>query len=328
MPSKITAAIAQGIETVLVGVLVVLCGPPLLCYWTFLGDPPSMCGTGRIQRRAEQEQIKRWKDLNIPPDLPPLPTARIDIRRRPVAKQPRSCYLLKLPLELRQCIYEQVLAGRLVSLEVIEANYHKYSVIRSRFYLPDDDLAHAPTRHPYANQISIALLRSCRQVYTEAVPILHRRNTFHIRASQLEVVVRSGLGEYCLPDIRSVYICHSFPCSSFWVEHPWRTVFGILQQMNLERVAFEFELEPTATELDPYRAEIDGSWGRSVLGLRNLCRLELWLDRSRIRSPPEDLVDKTELLAKLRELMIAPGADERYRIFLEQSKPTGKKADT
>lgn len=313
MPSTVSTAIAKGVRTFVECVAIALCWPCIGCLLC-MGGLKGPCGTRK--QYYNNERYRHWKPPKVPPNPPPLPATRIEIRQ-PLAEQPQCSHLLNLPLELRECIYEHVLSGRLISLQLVGSQHDEHCVVRSRYYRPVDDLSHGPTRGILpAERISPALLLSCRQVYAEALPILHQRNTFHFWASQLEVVVGSALGEYCLPDIRSVYIYHD----NVWAVHetrPWKDVFPILQQMSLGRVAFEFATEPELAELDPYVAVLDDSWARGVLGLRNLQRFELW-----IHNPREHLVDKT-LLTKLRQLMIGPGADERYRIFLKEYKIPG-----
>ncbi|KAJ7131387.1 hypothetical protein C8R44DRAFT_850126 [Mycena epipterygia] len=58
-------------------------------------------------------------NLYILPSPPSLPKDRIDIRQRPLAEQPLSCLMFRLPLELRQCIYEAVLGGNVIKLKLI-----------------------------------------------------------------------------------------------------------------------------------------------------------------------------------------------------------------
>ncbi|KAJ6567110.1 hypothetical protein B0H19DRAFT_1139480 [Mycena capillaripes] len=314
MPPSVCAAIAEGVEIFLTYAFIVLCLPCLLGLVCVNGGG-GKCGTQRANRHAYN---KRVKPPQIPPIPPPLPTIRIDIRRLPVAEQPESCHLLKLPRELRDCIYEQVLGGRLISLQLVGSQYQAYCVVRSQCYLPGDDLSHGPTRGILpAKRISTTLLRSCRQVYTEALRILHQRNTFHFWASQMEEVVRCGLGYYCLPDIHSIYIFHD-ELPPFHAR-PRKIVCALLQQMNLTRVAFEFAAEPELAELDPYCAVRDSTWGVCVLGLRDLRRLELWFNDGP-GDRPEHPVDRKVLLKRLKQLMMGPGADERYRVFLEEHK--------
>ncbi|KAJ7794763.1 hypothetical protein B0H14DRAFT_2922167 [Mycena olivaceomarginata] len=181
----------------------------------------------------------------------------------PVKEQPQSCYLLsRLPLELRQCIFEQVLSGRLIDLHVVDA--------------APRDVAPA-----VASKLSPALLHSCHQIYAEALPILHQCNTFSFYALQLKVLVCCRLGEYCLPDIHSVY---DEPSSE------WRDVFVLLHRMGLEHMVFELKAEPEMEELNLC---IDYSWAHHVLKLRNLRQLELWLYYY-------DAEEDTELVERLR----------------------------
>jgi hypothetical protein len=77
------------------------------------------------------------------------------------------------------------------------------------------------------------------------------RSTVHVWAFQLDDVVRCGLGEHALPDIRSVYISHHNLNTRPELEaFPWQSVFSLHWRMDPERVAFEFNKEPETTELD------------------------------------------------------------------------------
>ncbi|KAJ6578124.1 hypothetical protein B0H19DRAFT_1062661 [Mycena capillaripes] len=270
------------------------------------------CGTGRFKRR---------KTPKIPPigNLTPLSTNRIEIRHPPAASQPQSRHLLKLPLELRECIYEHALGGRLITIQIIESPRKEFSVIRSRFYLPPDGdgLAHSPTKDlPAERGIPTPLLLSCRQIYSEALPILHGHNTFHFWTNHLEPVIRCGLGYHTLLFIRSVYIFHP---GSIFQYGPWTGVFTILHHMSgLESVAFKFaasvEQFTVEPERDPFSAVLDSGWGRCVLGLRNLRRFELWFTPSPRVASPEYLMYKREFVERLQQLMTA-GRDERRRLL-------------
>ncbi|KAJ7041902.1 hypothetical protein C8F04DRAFT_1077688 [Mycena alexandri] len=245
--------------------------------------------------------------------MPPLPTTRIDIRQLPVANQPDSCHLLQLPLELRERIYEHILGGRLIIIELLPGEFEGVSAsIWTSYYLPVDGLDFTPIHSVFRAEsaaISPQFLLSCRQAYIEALPILHQRNTFHLPADHLETVVSGALGSYCLPDIRSVYLqCSSYPHadssylhgdSSYLHGDSSDAVVTLLQQMNLSRLAFEFQYFTLPEPQSP--------WGRCVLELRNLRRLEMWGNNK-------------DVVQKFRQLMIGPGADEKYRRFLEEQE--------
>jgi hypothetical protein len=84
-----------------------------------------------------------------------------------------------------------------------------------------------------------------------------------------------------------------------------------LQQMCLEGLAISFEGPiPQESSPDPYGAVLERSWARDILKLRNLSRLEFWFES-------EHPVYNKDLAERFRQLMIGPGADERYRAFLE-----------
>jgi hypothetical protein len=129
-----------------------------------------------------------------------------------------------------------------------------------------------------------------------------------MRAWQFELIVRSALGEYCLPDIRSVYIYYYWSRPP-WTSGSWTDTSALLQWMRLTRVAFEFGEGLAPQELD---SRIENSWASHVLELRSLHRLELWLNSH--HGAEED----PRPVERLRKLLTAPGADERYRLFLEQ----------
>jgi hypothetical protein len=185
--------------------------------------------------------------------------------------------------------------------------------VRSKHYaLPDDldtgtiSLGSEPT-----DMIPIALLLSCRQVYLEALHILHRYNTFHFLVHELEVIVHSALGGFCLPDIRSVYLCHN--CRTMYVP-PWAVVFPLLRKMGLRNLAFEFDFQLLEwTELTPKKDIFDTAWGRGLLTMRNLRALELFFTHG---DPPEHPLYRTNVAERFRKLMIEAGADKRYEDFL------------
>ncbi|KAJ6522276.1 hypothetical protein B0H19DRAFT_1386707 [Mycena capillaripes] len=311
MPSTASAAIAKSLGTFVEYFFITLCSHCLLCFLC-AGGGIGKCGTNRVRRR----QGRAPKTPRAPYHRP-LPTTRIDIRQLPIADQPQSRHLLKLPLELWESIYEHALGGRLITIRIAGSQHKKSCVVRSQFYLPEDDLAHDPAKGiPPAERICTTLLLSCRQVYSEALPILHGHNTFHFWTNELETIIRCGLGYYALPHIRSVYTFHyddMFQCPSTYL-------FAILRQMSLDRVAFEFLRRPEFTEPDIYSAALYSPWGRGVIGLRTLRRFELWFSCGREGSLT-DLVDEKDLVERLQQLMMA-GADERYRLLAQEGALT------
>ncbi|KAJ6567094.1 hypothetical protein B0H19DRAFT_1258248 [Mycena capillaripes] len=249
------------------------------------------------------------------PSSPPKP--RIDIRRLPQAEQPQSCRLLRLPLEVRQCIYEQVLGGRIVYLHFIA--FYK---VRAACYQPVDYPSVNPQKlDVLVDPLDTTLLRCCRKLYVEAQPILLQRNIFYFPVHQLEMIVLTGLGTHCLPDIRSVYLYHNYRSTQF--VPPWAAVFPLLQRMHFTHLMFEFKLDtriPLIQWFNSYIDILEGTWAQGVLGIRNLYQFGLFFKDG--DGPAEDLVCRKHIAEELRHLMVGTGADERYRNFLEKRGAT------
>lgn len=97
-----------------------------------------------------------------------------------------GCLLLnKLPLEIRLQIYEYVLGGNLIHLIQIP---RRIAHVRCRASRVPDHLrecrpASRIPNHPWLRSVSsanLAFLKTCRQIYMEAISILYTTNTFDI----------------------------------------------------------------------------------------------------------------------------------------------------
>ncbi|KAJ7131388.1 hypothetical protein C8R44DRAFT_57087 [Mycena epipterygia] len=289
---------------ILVCLGIIFCCPCVLIFLGFHAAAP---------RRGPRFRRRGLGPVNgayiYPLHLPSLPTNRIDIGRGPLAEQSAHCRLFLLPLEVRQCIYEAALGGRVICLKLVASR------VQSTCY---EAVEGGPnTLDVPADAIPAALLLSCRQVFLEALPILHRRNVFHITVHELQFVVFAGLGRHCLPDIRSIYLCHSYRLNTTYVP-PWAAVFDLLQQMRLDSLAFEFEVEKLqGTELDPGRSLLDSAWGSRVVHIRNLRRFEFFLKDG---DPPQYPLYRINAVQRLQELMIGTEADTRYKMLLEERR--------
>ncbi|KAJ7262058.1 hypothetical protein C8J57DRAFT_461707 [Mycena rebaudengoi] len=258
-----------------------------------------------------------------PADPHPLPTDRIDIHRRQseIKAQPENCLLLSLPLELRQLIFEAALGRRLLALGL----FPDWSEYEGRYVVVVDS----------ANRdLPVALLRTCRQVYIEALPVLHHRNTFQFDLWSFRAVVLGGLGLYSLPNIRSVRV----RIDHDWKEW-WAAMCRLLEGAGLADLVLDFRYRPDENILD----DMDSEWWCSLLRIRGLRTFVLrWeypppggiavLDaypagpaRDRLhalRVQQNSLIfgDEAEMgraMEELHALMVGPDADERYRSFLE-----------
>ncbi|KAJ6500818.1 hypothetical protein C8R45DRAFT_979219 [Mycena sanguinolenta] len=250
---------------------------------------------------------------------PPLPTARIDIRRRAMAEQPRSSRLLSLPPELRQLIYDHALGRRLVKIQLAASKYHKNYVFASTFYQPieDPDKIFEYQHQPLADDISVALLLSCRQIYLEALPILHRRNTFYFSVHDFHTVATAALGQYCLKDIRSVYLRDSSTAldKPLYFDSQWSTAFLLLRQMRLESLTIELPASVIVDETKPHPhdAVLDSGWGRGIVQVKGLRRFMLFFTSG---DPPLLPGFNNSFLGRLRAIITGEKADEYEGSFL------------
>ncbi|KAJ6562308.1 hypothetical protein B0H19DRAFT_1144128 [Mycena capillaripes] len=93
------------------------------------------------------------------------------MRRRTLWKQRPSFRLLELPLELRQCIYEYALGGRVIRLELV---IYAHPLPQRTGKVP-------------ADIIPAALLLTCRQAYIEALlpPDIRSIHIIHLHLNDL-----------------------------------------------------------------------------------------------------------------------------------------------
>ncbi|KAJ7881192.1 hypothetical protein B0H13DRAFT_2049943 [Mycena leptocephala] len=154
-----------------------------------------------------------------------------------------------------------------------------------------------------ADKIPIALLRTCRSVYAEVLPIIHTQNTFYFLLGDFPPAIRSGLGLYCLQDLRNVYL-YSHHLTTVLMNHPLR----ILQRMCLDTLTLEF-----AGQAHPRTFSVDVAWCRDLLTIRHLRNLEIFFRRG---NAPHYPFHRETVTQTLRDLMIGPGADAKYEAFL------------
>ncbi|KAJ7114127.1 hypothetical protein C8R44DRAFT_984662 [Mycena epipterygia] len=241
----------------------------------------------------------------------PLSTIRIDIGRdQPPIEQPRTCHLLHLPAELRDLILEMAVGNRLVHLDMVPNQEIDALIMQSTCYAPSEE---PDTPNPLliaADKIPVALLLSCRQVYLEALPIMHQRNTFYFYLKDFQSTIQCSLGEYCLPNIR----LHDRGVQTIM---PWEHAFLTLQQMRLTALTLEFSRGLHWTKLQPNIFSVDNAchWCRSLLAIRGLRNLDIF---SRYRNPygPGHPMYRETVIQTLHELMIGLEADEKYKALL------------
>ncbi|KAJ7777177.1 hypothetical protein B0H16DRAFT_1504583 [Mycena metata] len=277
---------------------VVLCSP-LLLLWRV-----SKRRLGRLAKHGST------RDLFVLPYPSPLPTKRIDICRRRAIEQPASCRLLHLPLELRRIIFEFAVGSRLVRMEMVPNERVDALKIQTRCYRPSE-VPDAPNNLLVSGEkIPIALLLVCRSVYREVLPIIHQRYTFYFDVEDFQPALQAALGQYCLKDIRSLYLYHSYPNRP--LVRRWDSAFAMLQQMHVESLSLEFEILEW-TEVHPHTFSLDNAWCRGLLAIRKLHNLSIFF---RNGNPADCPRHREAITQTLRDLMIGPGADERYNDLL------------
>ena len=127
-----------------------------------------------------------------------------------------SPLLTKLPLELRQKIYTYALGSHLVHILLTPSRIAHFCCTCPTF--TDFNRACCPSaRHLIVpksvpippSPIAIALLRTCRQIYAEAIPILYSSNTFDIDDLRAFVLLAGNVPSRGLSAIKSLHLSWS-----------------------------------------------------------------------------------------------------------------------
>jgi hypothetical protein len=156
-------------------------------------------------------------------------------------------------------------------------------------------------------------------MYLESQPILYQCNTFYVSVTELEMVVLIGLGSFCLQDIRSLYLYHSY-CTTPYAP-PWSIVFPLLQQMHLTHLVFEFEIYSWTrwTQYNPRVDVLNDTWARSVLGIRTLSQFGLFLKDLNLQDVYRPNIGHSpDVTKEFQKLTIGSRAEESYRDYLEK----------
>ncbi|KAJ7483295.1 hypothetical protein FB451DRAFT_1393407 [Mycena latifolia] len=288
--------------------LVALYGP-----WLFL-----WCVARRPSRRRRHGGVP---ELLVLPYPRRIPTDRVDICPNQIA-QPPTCYLLHLPTELRYLIFEMATGNRLVQLRMVPDHRIHELRIHTTCYGPSEE-PDTPntllvTLLVPTDKISFALSLSCRQVYFEALAVMHGRNTFHFYLEDFLPAIQCELGDYCLPDIRRVYLSSRYPDRPLMWQ--WAPAFVALRRMGLHTLTLEFAILEW-TELHPSTFSVDNAWCRSLLAIRDLHHLHILF---RDGNPPDSPMHREYATQILCDLMIGPEADEKYgRLLTDRNDADG-----
>lgn len=256
---------------------------------------PLRCILGRRParwERAGEADLPQEVELSVQPVqefLPNLPKFP-DLDQRAIVAP--SAFLARLPLEIRLKIYELVLGGNVFHLErtftrvIHQARFSCVSHLRSKFW----EFSVLPLGGRWFDGANLALLLSCRQIYTEAVSILYSQNTFHFNDPMALII----LVTYCLPPqfvlaLRSVQITYyykemeattDFDHERFSVEAWWR-MWQLIKEMHLTDLLLELIFEDT---------DVNGNeeWRKPMLEVENLKTFNLELLCWRGARPSDD----------------------------------------
>jgi hypothetical protein len=222
----------------------VVLGPFVLCYCLF-----SMCfgcvgaREGKDTKEAKREEqakqdekraeeIRAWREERRNLEPPPLPTNRRPLSSIPIHRPApaEQCALLRLPLEIRRQIITEVLGKSVIHLvqrpnrlghflcsgkkwrsAASHAKHPFYDSSRRCFHLQKVPQYHhnEPLDPHLESDGCLALAKTCRQIYREAMDILYTTNTFDVNHPQTLIFLARTIRPQRLSSIRSLQITWS-----------------------------------------------------------------------------------------------------------------------
>ncbi|KAI4258988.1 MAG: hypothetical protein LQ352_000984 [Teloschistes flavicans] len=230
----------------------------------------------------------------------PTKTARHS-KRRPLSTatssvmQSSCAFLQQLPGEIRNAIYRQLLGDRRLSILGSFTSSAKNGITH-REILQADNGYFVMARHVPTSKL--AILQTCRQIYTEAVAILYATNCFHLyglphlpefnRFTQIIPHTRlsciTKLSVSCQVDYfepRHFLAAHMF---RMW-KRMWKTV--TLEMLGLRRVSLHLG---TLWGVTGFKLNAETYWVKPFLQLQNLDAFEL-VAHEFIMKPHQQLTD-------------------------------------
>ncbi|MCJ1250197.1 hypothetical protein MMC30_007423 [Trapelia coarctata] len=294
--------------------------------------------TSRPRRHDRRTRNQRWqtqrthsaeKKRVLAQRPQPLPRSRFNISQPSLPTHgpspPSPPFLSKLPLEIRLRIYEYILGNTRLHLFHPDPATAPFPLRYLRCHEPTcltssctpltacpADTAQnqwrriiAPPTHPDA--MDLALLRTCRQIYAEAVDILYGSNIFHI--SDLNVLVYLAnyrIRPQRLRAIRKLELRWNYYCDpAMWrgcVHEPydwgtWEEVWEIIgARMALSGLKVRLAYWGPGEDLS-----VDARWIAPMLKVRGIRDVEVAVEW---RTPPFDMIMVESLAEQLREVMM------------------------
>lgn len=221
----LTKRLLNGAGTGAIYCMTCICFPVVLLLLCTSEVQVGKCGSSAAKetQKARMKQAWKMRQKNLPR---PLPARRRDLSSdregRPSGVENSRSPLLRLPLELRQQIFTEVLGGDTLHLIQLPK---RLGHIRCTYQSENGQWDHArncfppgliQTYHRYdmnqppeSTDTCIALLKVCRQIYRDASQILYQTNTFDI--NHPTTLLYLAITPHRLQSIRSLQITWTDP---------------------------------------------------------------------------------------------------------------------
>jgi len=180
------------------------------CLQTLINLLVILIQSGRRCTQDPREQLKK-RNANIP-NQASHKRKEISVAYNP-ATNASSPLLCKLPLEIRRKIYAYALGQQVIHILLVP---HRITHICctsptvtdfTRVCCPHAGTSPVPQHVPTPpSKIPVALLRTCRQIYTEALPVLYGLNTFDINDLSAFVFLAAAIPPKGLASMRSLHV--------------------------------------------------------------------------------------------------------------------------
>jgi len=129
------------------------------------------------------------------------------------ASNASSPLLCKIPIEIRREIYGYVLGQQVIHILLVPRRIRHICCTSptitdfTRDCCPHPGMSPVPQHVPIPpSRIAVAILRTCRQIYTEALPVLYGSNTFDINDLSAFVFLAAAIPPKGLASIRFLHV--------------------------------------------------------------------------------------------------------------------------
>ncbi|MCJ1225166.1 hypothetical protein MMC12_001815 [Toensbergia leucococca] len=237
------------------------------------------------------------RDLHAQPAIP-LPTMRRQLTGlgSPSPQSLISPFLTKLPPEIRLQIYAYLLGDSVLHLVHLR---HRLTHVRCASPAPLDAPLDAPHvcypstggHHLYPiyiglnPRLEIAILRTCRQIYTEAMPVLYSTNTFDMDNLDCLIYLSQTIRRTRLASIRTLnlsWMPHCVPLvtettaaskEAPYDDQTWLHFWGIVATQMPGLVNLKLHLRPMSGEFQD-----EAIWLKPLFQLNGLKSFDMVID--------------------------------------------------